>query len=234
MPNAPSTLHEAGIVNTLSQCQLFAGLTPAELRLIVAITTARSLKKGEYLFHEGDPVRGFYVVQSGAINVHRLNAAGKEQVVRIFRPGESFAEAALAGGKGYPANARAEKESRVLLVHKDGFLALLRRKPEFAIRIFEVMSSRLHALVERLDDLKLKDVETRLARWLIQRCPDPNSEQPVRIELDMTKQALAAELGTVGETLSRTLAKFREANLLAVKGKTLTVLCPARLNELLC
>jgi CRP/FNR family transcriptional regulator len=49
----------------------------------------------------------------------------------------------------------------------------------------------------------------------------------------MTKRVLAAELGTVSETFSRTLAKFREQKLLAVKGKTITVLSPARLNALL-
>jgi CRP/FNR family transcriptional regulator, dissimilatory nitrate respiration regulator len=79
----------------------------------------------------------------------------------------------------------------------------------------------------------LKDVETRLANWLIKRCPDPESDQPVAIELKMTKRVLAAELGTVSETFSRTLAKFRESQLLAVKGKTVTVLSPARLASLL-
>ncbi len=228
-----SMLQAVSTAHALRKCQLFGGLTEADLGQIVAITSARSLSKGDYLFHQGDPVRGFYVVQSGAINVHRLNAAGKEQVIHIFRAGESFAEAALVGHGGYPAYARAEKASRVLLVQKDGFLALLRRKPEFAIRMFSAISQRLHTLVERLDDLTLKDVETRFAHWLIERCPDRTSQQPTRIELDFTKQALAAELGTVGETLSRLLAKFRAENLLEVKGKTLTVLSPARLDALL-
>jgi CRP/FNR family transcriptional regulator len=49
----------------------------------------------------------------------------------------------------------------------------------------------------------------------------------------MTKRVLAAELGTVSETFSRTLAKFREQKLITVKGKTITVLSPARLHELL-
>jgi CRP/FNR family transcriptional regulator len=49
----------------------------------------------------------------------------------------------------------------------------------------------------------------------------------------MTKRVLAAELGTVSETLSRTLAKFREQKLLTVKGKTIVVLSPAKLNALL-
>jgi CRP/FNR family transcriptional regulator len=79
----------------------------------------------------------------------------------------------------------------------------------------------------------LKDVETRLANWLVKRCPDPQSERPVRIELTMTKRVLAAELGTVSETFSRTLAKFRQQKLIAVKGRAVTVLSPAKLAALL-
>ena len=82
-------------------------------------------------------------------------------------------------------------------------------------------------------NLTLKDVETRLANWLVKRCPDPNSTEPVPIELKGTKRMLAAELGTVSETFSRTLAKFRDQKLLSVKGKILTVLSPAALTALL-
>jgi CRP/FNR family transcriptional regulator len=79
----------------------------------------------------------------------------------------------------------------------------------------------------------MKDVETRLANWLVKRCANPESQKPATIELTITKRVLAAELGTVSETFSRTLAKFREQGLVAVKGRVLTVLCPAKLTALL-
>ena len=233
MTTTLAELKEAALVNTLRGCQLFRGLPPADLHNIAAITLVKTLAKGEYLFHEGDPSRGFYIVQRGAINIHRVNAAGKEQVIHIFRAGESFAEATLATEAGYPADARAVEPSQVLLIQKAGFLALLRRQPELALRMLGSMSLHLRVLVGQLEDLTLKDVETRLTNWLVKRCPDPNGTQPVNIELNMTKRVLAAELGTVSETFSRTLAKFREQKLVSVKGKTLTVLSPTRLSELL-
>src|SRR5690349_16780821 len=95
------------LVNTLRSCQLFTGLPQSELEQIAGVSVVKSLDKGEYLFHEGDPARGFYVVQRGAVNVHRVNATGKEQVIHVFRAGESFAEATLATERGYPADARA-------------------------------------------------------------------------------------------------------------------------------
>ncbi len=221
------------IISTLRSCQLFTGLSSADLENIAAVTVVKSLGKDEYLFHEGDPAHGFYVVQRGAVNVHRVSAVGKEQIIHVFRTGDSFAEVALASTTGYPADSRALEPTQVLLVQKNGILALLKRQPELALRMLGSMSSHLRVLVGQLEDLTLKDVETRLANWLMKRCPNPQSESPVKIELTMTKRVLAAELGTVSETFSRTLAKFREQKLLAVKGRTVIVLSPARLNALL-
>ncbi|HLH54702.1 MAG TPA: Crp/Fnr family transcriptional regulator [Verrucomicrobiae bacterium] len=233
MPSELTELRRSGIINTLRGCQLFAGLPPTDLQNIADVTVPKSLEKNEYLFHEGDPAHGFYIVQRGAVNVHRVSAAGKEQVIHIFRAGDSFAEVALASPVGYPAEARAQEATQVLLVEKEGILALLKRQPELALRMLGSMSSHLRVLVGQIEDLTVRDVQTRLANWLVKRCPDPQSESPVHIELTMTKRALAAELGTISETLSRTLARFREQKLLVVKGKTVTVLSPAKLNTLL-
>jgi CRP/FNR family transcriptional regulator, dissimilatory nitrate respiration regulator len=233
MPTSPAEFKKIAIINALRSCALFAGMPTPDLEKIADATVIKSLEKGEYLFREGDPASGFYIVQSGSVNVHRVNAVGKEQIIHIFRMGESFAEVALASETGYPADARALESTQVLLVQKDGILALLRRQPELALRMLGSMSSHLRVLVGQLEDLTSKDVETRMANWLVKRCPNPHAEKPVRIELKVTKRALAAELGTVSETFSRTLAKFREQKLLSVTGKTIVVLSPAKLNALL-
>lgn len=226
-------LRNTAIISTLRGCQLFMGLAREDLESIAAVTVVKRMEKGEYLFHEGDRAVGFYVVQRGSINVHRVNAAGREQVIHVFRANESFAEVALASETGYPADARALESSQVLLIQKEGIVALLRRQPELALRMLASMSGHLRILVAQIDDFTLKDVETRLANWLVKRCPDPNSPTPVQIELTMTKRVLAAELGTVSETFSRTLAKFREQGLISVRGRVLTVISPIRLNQLL-
>jgi CRP/FNR family transcriptional regulator len=231
--SALNELKQIAIVNSLRSCQLFTGLSGSELENIAAITIVKTLERDEYLFHEGDRSLGFYVVQRGAVNVHRVNAAGKEQIIHVFRAGESFAEATLATDRGYPADARALESTQVLLVQKEGVLSLVRRQPELALRMLASMSIHLRVLVGQLEDLTLKDVETRLANWLVKRCPNLTSERPFSITLTMTKRVLAAELGTVSETFSRTLAKFRDQKLVTVKGKTVTVLSPARLNDLL-
>src|SRR6185369_157309 len=99
------------------------------------------------------------------------------------------------------------EESTVLLVPKSDFVEMLRRRPELALRMLGSMSQHLRVLVGLLDDLTLKDSETRLANWLLKRCAASKNDRPVEIKLDRTKRVLAAEMGTTSETLSRTLAK---------------------------
>jgi CRP/FNR family transcriptional regulator len=224
MPTLPRSadLKLSGLIGTMRCCQLFSGLSPEDLATIAAFTVVLPLGKGDYLFHEGEPARGCYLVQSGAINVHRVSAAGKEQVIHVFRGGESFAEAALASPTGYPANARAVEASTVLLIPKTPILALIGRRPDLALRMLGSMSVHLRVLVGMLDDLTLKDVETRFLNWLLKRCGAEATGAAV-VELGSTKRVLAAELGTSSETLSRTLAKLRDSGLLEIKGATLRV-----------
>ncbi len=233
MTTSLNQFRQISIASGLRGSQLFSGLPAEDIVTIAEFTTVKPLEKGEYLFREGDPSRGFYIVQKGAINVHRVSAAGKEQVIHVFRAGESFGEATLAAETGYPGDARAVASSQVLLVQRDGFLALLRRRPDLALRMLGSMSSHLRVLVGQLEDLTLKDVETRLANWLLKRCPNPTATQATPIDLNVTKRVLAAELGTVSETFSRTLAKFREQKLLEVNGKQIIITSPAALARLL-
>ncbi len=203
----------------------------ADIQTIAAFAQLVRVDKNGYLFREGDPSRGFYVVQTGAINIHRVNAAGKEQVIHVFRPGETFAEATLATATGYPADARAVESSSVLLIPKREFLDLLGKRPDLALRMLASMSTHLRVLVGLVEDLQLKDVETRLSNWLLHRCPSTKGKNVTTLQT--TKRVLAAEMSTTSETLSRTFAKFREAGWIKVEGKQITLLDRSGLETLL-
>lgn len=237
MPRTPGQppreiLRHAALTSALGACQLFRGLPENDLAEIARSVRLKNLEKNEYLFREGEPAIGFYVVQRGAINVHRVNAAGKEQVIHVFRSGESLAEAALASPTGYPAQARAVEASSVLLIPKSDFLALVARRPDLAMRMLASMSQHLRVVVGLVDDLKLKDVETRLANWLVKRCPQPPGLSPATVKLGTAKRILAAELGTSAETLSRMLASLRDRGLIVGRGITLGIPRPLDLAAL--
>ena len=229
MPTDVTPLRLAAIAATFRSCQLFSGLPPSVLEAIAAFSLLRNVPKGGYLFREGDPAEGFYVVQKGALNVHRVSGAGKEQVIYVFRAGESMAEASLASERGYPASARALEPSGVVVVPKAPFLALIARRPDLGLRMLASMSQHLRVLVGLVEDLTLKDVETRFLNWLVKRCPRGATGAAV-VELGSTKRVLAAELATSSETLSRTFAKLRDEKLIVVRGATVRIASVAALQ----
>lgn len=214
---------------TLRGCSMFTEMTGEELNKLASIVEVQAVPKGSYVFHEGDPARGFFVVRTGAISVHRVSADGAERVLHVFRQGQSFAEGAFSGPGTYPADARAVENAELLLVPKDQFIRLIRTNTELALRMLASMSQHLRLLVNALEDLQGKDVETRLINWLLKRCPAPHTSAPVEIALDVTKSVLAAELSTRNETLSRALARLRDAGQIEVAGKRIRVLAPERL-----
>ena len=221
MPEKPAALRIAALAHSLQACELFTGLPAADIEAVAAFAVLKPLAKGAHLFREGEPSEGFYVVQRGAVSVHRVSPAGKEQVIHVFRPGESFAEATLATGSGYPADARAVEASAVVLIPRAPMVALLGRRPDLALRMLGAMSQHLRVIVGLLEDLTLKDVETRVLNWLAKRCPAAATE--ARVELRSTKRTLAAELGTTSETLSRTFARLRTAGLIRVEKSAVLV-----------
>jgi CRP/FNR family transcriptional regulator len=231
MATSLTALTRVALAETFRSCQLFSGLPLADLETIAGFSQLVRVSKGGYLFRERELALGFYVVQTGAINVHRVSAAGKEQLIHVFRAGETFAEAALAIATGYPADARAVENSSVVLVPKREFIELLGRRPELALRMLASMSTHLRVLVGLLEDLQLKDVETRLAHWLLNRCS--SGKQSCVIKLLTTKRVLAAEMSTTSETLSRTFAKFRDAGWISVKAREISILSRAGLEQLL-
>ncbi len=222
----------AALTYSLRSASIFAGLAEEDLRKIAAFAIPRTIGKGEYLFHKHETAVGFYVVRKGIINVHRVASDGREQVIHLFRPGESLAEAAIVSGTGYPADARAVEESEVILIPKADFLRRLQEDSALALRMLASMSQHLRVLVSSIENLKLKDAETRLLHWLLGRCPTPLEATPFEIELGMTKATLASELTTRQETLSRLFAKLRDAGHLQVRRRALVVNNPQALRAL--
>ena len=216
-------LRSAGLCATLRQCRFFATLPIDDLEAVVEGCFVQQLAKGETLFREGERATGFYVVRSGAVSINRVTPDGREQIICVFHPTESFAEITLATTETYPGNAVALENSQVILVRKETFVALVRRKPEMALRMLGSMSTHLKHLVQLLQDLKGRQVEARLADWLLRHSPAAAAGCPAVIDLAISKKVLAGQLGVTSETLSRTFARFRDEGVLAVSGPKVSV-----------
>lgn len=226
----PATIRLAALAAALRQTSIFSGLPDGDLLQIAGYSERRPLAKGEILFEEGQPVAGFYVVLKGLIKAYRVDETGREQVIHLIPAGQSFAEPAVAGLPGYPAHTRALEKSEVILIRGPEFLAHLRVHSELALRMLASLSRHLHELVSTIESHRLQDAEMRLLHWLANRCPDGNT--PALIQLATSKGVLASELGTRPETLSRLLAKLRNAGILTVCGREIRVEHPADLHRM--
>lgn len=228
MPNPPDARNRGQTcLEFLGATRLFGGLGMSDLRTIESCSEMRSIPKGGYLFREGDRTAGLFVVGKGEMNIHRIDPGGREMVIRMFRAGDSFGEAFLADQQACPVSARAESASMVVLVRRADLIQLTRVQPEIAMRLLASMSQHLRGLVDRLGSLQHSTVAERLRDWLLSRCVLGVDGGPVTIELSLRKHLLAAEIGTVPETLSRTLSRFRDRGWVHCEGSAVTIHDPA-------
>jgi CRP/FNR family transcriptional regulator len=204
---------------------LFSGLDEAGLAKVRGIALLTSYKKGNILFSQGDEAHGFYLVISGKVKIYRMSPQGQEYIMRIVGPGETIAEAAVFSGKTYPASAEALEESQLYYLNKSNFLHLIQDSPQLALNMMTGLSLLLRQLAQQVEDLSLKEVSARLARFLLDEAlkVSPVPTKGLKIPLEMKKGLLASRLGTIGETLSRTLAKMKQREIIDINKKIITL-----------
>jgi CRP/FNR family transcriptional regulator len=212
-----------GIVDQIAAIPLFEGLPDGQLKALARICLLRTYRKGQMIFADGDEGIGFYIVQSGRVRIFKLSPeSGKEQIFHIFGPGESFGEAAVFAGQGFPAFAEAQTTSVLLFFPRREFVALIRQDPSLALNMLAVLSRRLQKFTRLVEDLSLKDMPARLAAHLLYlRGKRPDTDE---ITLDIPKGQMAALLGTIPETLSRILARMGRQGLIRSKGNQISIL----------
>jgi len=212
----------------LSRSALFENMPEEHLEALAGITERKSYGRGETVFSEGDPVRGFYIVSSGRIKIFKLSPEGKEQTLHLFGEGEPFGEIPVFSGGRYPASATAHTESRVLFLPRTAFLDLVRKEPSIALNMLAILSRRLRRFAGMIEDLSLREVPGRLAAHLL-TLHDRKGAGP-SFPLEMPKRELAALLGTIPETLSRIFGKMRQEKLIRLDGSTIEILDRTRLE----
>ncbi len=219
----------------LKSCIMFRALEEEDLERIKKLSLTRKFKRGDTIFSQGERSEGFYVVQAGAVKLYKLSAEGKEQVLHIAEAGENYAEASLFGDALYPAYCEAIKNSILLLIPKNNFLQLLKENPELSLRMLVSLTTWLKRMADLVEEVTLKDVNTRLAGYLLSvaETKGVKTTNGIRIDLETDKKTLAAKLGTVSETLSRSLRKLKEMDIITVDGRKFTILDREALKEII-
>ena len=218
------------ILNIIASIPSFKGLESDQLEAIQWIAIDRSFVRNELIFSDGDPGDGFYVVIEGQVKIFKLSPEGKEQILHVLGPGQPLGQVAVFAGRSFPANAQSLSKSHLLFFPREKFVALIAEHPTIVLRMLAVLSMRLREFTLQVENLSLKEVPGRLASYLMLLSREQNNNDSVT--LPIPKGQLASLLGTIPETLSRILARMREAGLIEVDGASISLLDTEGLERL--
>ncbi|MBW7915645.1 MAG: Crp/Fnr family transcriptional regulator [Trueperaceae bacterium] len=201
----------------LARCPLFAELDEDDLHALAGVARRRSLAAGEPLFMAGETAKGLAVVVSGRVKVYVISpASGREVVLAVEHPFNAVAELVSLDGGPYPASSEAAEASEVLWLEQAGFQRVLRERPEVALHLMGMLGRRLRRLVALVEQISFQEVVHRLARYLVEV-----AEAGVPFVLD-TNGAIASQLGTVPELVSRNLSRLHAGGAIELQGRTVT------------
>ncbi len=199
------------VVDILHACPLFARVPAPGFARLVAMARLKRFEKGTLIFRDGDECPGVYVVGSGSVRVFKTGTGGKEHVLHLVGPRETFAEVAAIGGFPMPAAAEAVADTTCVLLPFDVFRRALQEEHALCLGMMTGMTLWVRQLVGLLEDIVLRDAAGRLARFLLEAPTDPEG----RTVLPGLKRHVASHLNLTSETFSRILRRLLDARLVA-------------------
>lgn len=207
---------------------------PAALRDVTDTNIVRFLESGmpvrlkadQFIFRPGDSCESFLLLLDGQIRVQLISEDGKEVTLYRIGPGGScvLTTSCLFSSEHYPAEAIAETDINALAFSRDVFEQTVESSAQFRRFVFDGFSQRLARVIGRMEELAFTTIDYRLAKALL--------DLHERDQTQVTHNALAVELGTAREVVSRHLKRMEQRGLVALARGAVTVLDPAELARM--
>lgn len=190
---------------TLRKLSLFKDLNEVDIKRIANILKTRAFLKGDVLFSEGSAGLGVWLVVQGSVKLIKMDASGREQLLKVVKENEFFSEVVLFDGGNYPATAIAASEGIAVVLYNGDAKALIHAYPELAWHFLHILSTRLRTAQDRIRILCATDVTSKLAAILLHVAREQKSTV-----LALGRQDVANMAGVARETVSRILTSFAE------------------------
>ncbi len=206
--------------SVLKMTTFFNPLSAVELNALASCCMERHISKGELLFVEGDEAKGIYVIARGSVRAFRNSPQGREQTIHIERACATIAEIPVFDDEPYPASVAAEEESILYFIDKRDVKRLCLSHPAIALAALKILAGRLRRCAALVENLSLREVDQRLALFLLQEAKTRGTPSPagLRFRLPSNLQ-IAARVGSVREVISRALAKLLHEQLIDMDAK---------------
>jgi CRP/FNR family transcriptional regulator len=199
----------------LERFPALAGLPAASLDTLLR-SPVRRMPAGSVLFEADQPCGGFPLVLEGSVRVAKTAPNGREILLYRVDPGDSciLSGSCLLGQRSYSASGIAETDVVVLVIPPALFNELMVQHPPFREYVFGLYGARLAEVMELIEEVAFRRLDTRLAQLLVHRGP----------VVEATHQKLADELGSVREIVSRLLRSFEQRGWVKLERERVTVL----------
>jgi CRP-like cAMP-binding protein len=212
-------------VEALRACGLFSQADDATIDALVAALRIRRFRKGETVFHQGDPGDALFIVASGSVKVVLPSDEGSEPaIVAVLGAAEFFGELAILDGAPHSATIVAMEPTETLVLHRDAFLTLIDSQAALRRTLLASLAAEIRRLTGHVEDLHFLDLPARLASRILRlAATQPAAGGEVRIAWPYTQSELAGMIGGSRQSVNRLLADLAEEGLVRIERDVLVV-----------
>ena len=189
-------------------------------------------KKGEVVFHEGEPVKGIYFVYQGKVKVHK-QWGDKELIIRFANKGQIFGHRGLGSDTTFPVSATAIEPTAACFIGIDFFLNSLGVNYRFLHKLMMFFADELQESERRMRNLAHMPVRGRLAQALLALKTKFGCTEEGFINIHLSRQDIASYVGATYETVFRLMNEFIEEQLVQASGKNILILDDAKLKAVI-
>lgn len=214
-------------------CYLTNNCIKEWLPAIEANKKVYEVKKGEYVFKEGELVEGIYFVYQGKLKVHKKWTSDKELILRFATDGKILGHRGLSTNNSYyPISATALENSVVCYINFDFFNSTLKVNPDFAYKLLMFFADELQESERKMRNIAHMSVKGRLAQALLSFKNQFGVKDDGSLSIELSKQDVSSYIGATYETLFRILNELIEEKAIEVSKRSIRLLDLDKLSDL--
>ena len=175
----------------------------------------KEFKRGDVLFREGDAGKEMYVIQSGKVNITKT-VRDTEKILATLGAGEFLGEMAILNNKPRSAGAVMAEDGKLLVIDPKTFEAMIRGNVEIAVRLIKKLSDRLQEADEQIENLLLRDPNSRVVHFLMSAAAKRGKDTPQGKLLAVNLNELHGRMGLTPEEVQEAVSKTAKARIIAV------------------
>jgi CRP/FNR family transcriptional regulator, cyclic AMP receptor protein len=220
--------------DALRACGLFGHADEPTLDALAAALRVRRFRKGETVFHQGDPGDALFILATGTVKVVLPSDEGAEPaIVAVLGAGEFFGELAILDGAPHSATIVALEPTETLVLNRDAFLALIDSEKDLRRALLASLAVEIRRLTGHVEDLHFLDLPGRLASRILRLASADRTvslgTEPVTIPWPYTQSELAGMIGGSRQSVNRLLADLVDEGIIRIERDVLVVEDPERL-----